>query len=87
MKKCNIDGVKTYLPQAIAKAGLTVPEALAKAQANGRAKITNATIESALAEYGWELGGPIQGTMMEINGVVYSAELLAAQDLLVWMTK
>lgn len=87
MKKCNIDGVKRYLPQAIARAGMTVPEALAKAQANGRAKITNATIESALAEYGWELGGPIQGTMMEVDGVVFSAEMLAAQDLLAWMTK
>ena len=87
MKKCNIEGVKHYLGQAIAEAGMTQKEALAAAQKNGRAKITNETIASALAENGWETNGQIQGTMIKVDEVMYSAEQLAARDLLAWMVK
>lgn len=87
MKKCNIEGVKHYLGQAIADAGMTNQEALAAAQKNGRVKLTNETIASALAKNGWETNGPIQGTMIKVDEVMYSAEQLAARDLLAWMVK
>ena len=87
MKKCNIDGIKHYMAQAIADAGMTTRDALAAAQKNGRAKLTNDMIAKAVAEAGWEVGGPIQGTMIEVDGVMYMADHLAARDLLAWMIK
>lgn len=87
MKKCNIDGIKHYLPQAIAEAGMTIKDVLEKAQKNGRAKLTDDMISKAIAGTGWEIGGPIQGTMIAVDGYMYSAEHLAARDLLAWMVK
>ena len=64
---------------------MTPAEALAAAKANGRVAPTNAAIEAALADKGWTAGGDVRGSMIEIDGVTESADVLAARDLLAWM--
>lgn len=86
-KACNINNVKRNIMSAIKDAGMEVSAVLAKAQANGRARLTDDQINAALVGKGWATDGDAAGSMMRCGDGSYAVltDMVAARDLVEWM--